>query len=437
MAAPTAGRIAALETLRAVRTGAFADRAFDAAAHRLDPRERAWTHELVYGTLRLRGRIDHHLTHHSSRPLRKLDPDTLDILRLGGYQLLEMDGVPDYAAVSASVDLARRFARRSAGFVNAVLQSLRRAPAASTFPSLESDPVAHLSTWGSHPAWLVERWIERFGADGARRLVESNNTRPDLYLRVLGPDPDSVTRMLGHSGVVTEPVRLLARALRVVEGSAATALGMAPVIVQDPAAGLVVCFAGAAPARVVDLAAAPGGKTIGLACDAPDPGRLVAAADISIQRMSRLRDNVARLGALAGGIAPVVADGRRPPFRRAQLVLLDAPCSGTGTLRRHADGRWRLRPGDLESLALLQAELLDAAAAAVEPGGLMVYSTCSLEREENEEQVEAFLNRHGEFTLERGPSLGDTLVGADGMLRVLPHEHGFDGAFAARLRRRS
>jgi 16S rRNA (cytosine967-C5)-methyltransferase len=436
VAAPTAGRIAALETLRAVRDGALVDRALDAAARRLDPRDRAWTHELVYGTFRLRGRLDHHLAHHSNRPLAALDADTLDILRLGAYQLLEMDGVPDYAAVSASVELARRFARRGAGFVNAVLQSLRRAPDASTFPTLERDPVAHLSTWGSHPRWLVERWIARYGVDATRRLTDANNSRPQLYLRALGHDVSGVAASLAAQGIETEPFELLPRALQVTRGTAAGALNAAPVIVQDPAAGLVVSFIDDVPARVVDLAAAPGGKAIGLACDAPDGERLVVAADLSSQRLVRLRENLTRLGLLAQGIAPVVADGRAPPFRSAGLVLIDAPCTGTGTFRRHPDGRWRVQPEDITALASLQAQLLDAAAPLVEPCGLLVYATCSLEREENEAQMEAFLERNTGFGLERGSAATAPVTDARGMLRVLPHEHGVDGAFAARLRRR-
>lgn len=433
--AATTGRIAALETLRSVRSGVLADRALADAARRLDPRDRAWTHELVYGTLRLRGRLDHHIAHHASRPLASIEADTLDILRLGAYQLLALDGVPDYAAVSASVDVARRCARRSTGFVNAVLQSLRRAPAASTFPSLERDPVAFLSTWGSHPRWLVERWVGRFGVAAARRLTEANNARPELYLRALGPDIGAVAASLAGRGIETEPFELLPRALRVIRGTPTAALHAAPVIVQDPAAGLVVSCVGDVPARVVDLAAAPGGKTIGLACDAPDPRRLVIAADVSPRRLARLVENAARLGPLARAIAPVAADGRAPPFRSAGLVLLDAPCTGTGTFRRHPDGRWRVQPEDVTLLAAVQAQLLQAAAPLVEPGGLLVYATCSLEEEENEAQVEEFLKRNRGFELERaaGPA---SVIDARGMLRVLPHEHGVDGAFAARLRRR-
>ncbi|MBR9990829.1 MAG: 16S rRNA (cytosine(967)-C(5))-methyltransferase RsmB [Gemmatimonadetes bacterium] len=436
MAAPTAGRIAAIETLRAVRAGELADRALDAAARRLDPRDRAWTHELVYGTLRLRGRLDHHLAHHSSRPLDTVDADALDILRLGAYQLLEMDGVPEYAAVSATVDLATRYVRRAAGFVNAVLQSLRRAPAASTFPTLEEDPVAHLATWGSHPRWLVERWVGHYGPAAAARLTAANNRRPELYLRALGVDVSAVTAALAGQGIETEPFELLPRALHVKGGTAAAALRAAPVIVQDPAAGLVVSFIGDVPARVVDLAAAPGGKTMGLACDSPSAGRLVIAADVSSGRLDRVLENRSRLGSLATGVVPVVADGRAPPFRSAGLVLIDAPCTGTGTFRRHPDGRWRVRPDDITALAELQRQLLDGAAPIVAPGGLLVYATCSLEREENEVQVEAFLNTHTDFALEAGDGPADVLDGR-GMLHVLPHEHGVDGAFAARLRRRS
>ncbi|HEX6306777.1 MAG TPA: transcription antitermination factor NusB [Longimicrobiales bacterium] len=435
MAAATAARIAAFEILRAVRAGALADRALERAARRLEPRDRAWTQELVYGTVRLRGRLDHHIAAHSSRPLESLDPDTHDILRLGAYQLLEMGGVPAYAAVSQSVELARRSARRSAGFVNAVLQSLRRAPVASTFPTLETEPVAHLTTWGSHPRWLVERWVARFGVDAACRLVEADNRRPELYVRALGPDVSAVASRLGDRGLAPEPCALLPRAFRLTAGSAADALAAAPVIVQDPAAGLVVDFIGDVPRRVLDLAAAPGGKAIGLACDAPDPERVVAAADLSVRRLDRLRENAARLGDLARSIVPVVADAHAPPFRPADLVLLDAPCTGTGTFRRHPDGRWRIGPEQLAALASLQTRLLDAAAPLVRPGGLLVYATCSLEPEENEDQVEAFLGRNGAFLLEPGTGVPASVIDGRGLLRVLPQEHGVDGAFAARLRR--
>jgi len=436
----TPARVAALEAMRAIRAGALADRAFDDAARALDARDRAWLHELLYGLLRLRGRIDHILSGLSKRPLTALDPDILDILRLGAYQLLEMGSVPSYAAVSESVELAKRSHRSAAGFVNGVLQSLRRAGSASTFPPLEADAAAHLSTWGSHPRWLVERWIAQSGADDAARLVAANNTRPALYLRALGDDVAGVRARLESAGVATEALPWAPQALHVIEGSVADALAAAPVIVQDPAAGLVATFGDdAAATSIVDVAAAPGGKALALAHAAAE--RVVFAADVSRSRMSRLLENARRLqrpapeGTGVARVRAVVADGRSPPFRSADLVLLDAPCTGTGTLRRHPDGRWRLQPQDLAALASLQVELLDAAAALVRPGGLLVYSTCSLEPEENEVQVKRLLERNPELVLEPVRGADASLVGADGMLRVLPHVHGVDGAFMARLRR--
>lgn len=440
MAGPATARPAALDILRAVRSGGLADRALERVGRQLDPRERALAHELAYGVLRLRGRLDHRLEPHSKRPLNRLDPDILDILRLGAYQLTELGGVPEYAAVSESVELAKRARRSAAGFVNGVLQSLRRAPDASTFPTLAEDPVAHLVTWGSHPRWLVERWIARFGAEVAARLTAAANERPDLYVRVLGADRAGARRLLEAAGATVASVPFLDRALRVVEGSAAAVLAAAPVIVQDPAAGLVVSYIGPVPGRVLDLAAAPGGKALALAADTPDPVRIVVAADLSQSRMRRLRENAARLarptpeGLGPIGVAPVVADGRRPPFRAAPLVLVDAPCTGTGTLRRHPDGKWRIGPEDLRSLVRVQRELLEAAAGLVMPGGLLVYSTCSLEAEENEMQVTSFLERHDDFHVEPGAVAPGLTAG--GMLHVLPHVHGVDGAFAARLRRR-
>jgi 16S rRNA (cytosine967-C5)-methyltransferase len=441
--APTPARTVALEALRGVRSGALAGSAFEAAAARLDPRDRAWSQELVFGTLRLRARLDHRLAPLSTRPLDRVDPDVLDILRLGAYQLTEMGGVPAYAATSQSVDLAKSIGSRSAaGFVNGVLQSLRRAGPASTFPAFEADPAAHLTTWGSHPGWLVQRWIARYGTDGALRLVEANNTRPELYLRALGDVP-RVVELLDAAGVRVESVAGAPHSLHVVEGSVQAALAAAPVIVQDPAAGLVATYVGApADARIVDLAAAPGGKALALAAAQPAP-RIVAGADLSRSRLVRMEENIVRLArradsAAAGAVGIVVADGRRPPFRPVDVVLLDAPCTGTGTLRRHPDGRWRVGPDDLAALASLQRMLLDAAVGAVAPGGLLAYSTCSLEPEENEEQVESFLERHREFEIERGqPPAGGTagVVQTDGALRVLPHVHGWDGAYAVRLRR--
>lgn len=434
--AATASRVAALDILRAVHEGSLADRALDRATHGFDTRDRAWVQELVYGTFRMRARLDHRLAAHTRRPLDAVDPDLLDILRLGAYQLLEMHGVPSYAAVSQSVELAKIASRGAGGFVNGVLQSLRRNPDAATFPSFDRDPAGYLSTWGSHPLWLVERWLVRYGAEATRALTEANNTRPGLYVRVLD---GRAAELLREAGIDTEPVPLAPMSLRIVDAGI-RALDAAPVIVQDPAAALVVEYSDDGAALVVDLAAAPGGKAIALAASA-SPGRYVVASDLTWRRTSRLRDNVRRLrGASPAGrpslpISVVVADALHAPYAAADMVLLDAPCTGTGTLRRHPDGRWRVTPEDLTSLVELQARLLEAASTHVGTGGLLAYATCSLEPEENEGQVEAFLRRHPEFVVERSARVDAALMHDDGSLRVLPHVHGLDGAYCALLRK--
>lgn len=429
----TGTRRVALEVLTAVRAGEFADRALARVGDQLDSRDHAWVQELVYGTFRLRGRLDHILEGYVRSGLGALDPVVHDVLRLGTYQLLEMGGVPAYAAVSQSVELARAAgAGRAAGLVNGVLQSVRRGKDRIEFPSLESDPVGHLATWGSHPRWLVERWVSRWGAADAKALVEVNNRRPDLFLRPVGLDADDAVARLSNAGIDAEIVAGFPDSVRVVSGGGPReALAIVPGVVQDPAAAMVVRFADISEgSTVIDLSAAPGGKTVGLA----ERAGYVVAADLSVGRLRRVRSNAERAGVI-DRVGLVVGDGRFPPFRATDAVLIDAPCAGTGTLRRHPDGRWRITEADIEALTALQRELLIAAVPLVRPGGLLIYSTCSVEPEENEEQIERFLEEHDDFRLLPPPAgLDDTMI-SEGYLALLPQRQGVDGAFAARLER--
>lgn len=432
-AAATGSRRAALELLRRVRAGELADRAFDEVARPLEPRDRAWVHEAAYGVLRLRGRLDAMLRPHVRGGLGRLEPDVLDVLRLGAYQLTRMDGVPSYAAVSQTVELARAAgAPRAAGLVNAVLQALlRAAPLAPPDPA-RADAAA-LAEWGSHPLWLVERWLARWGPVATAALLEANNTRPELYLTPVGVEPEEARRRLAERGIESEARPGFPDSLRVLPpAGAAEALAAVPGVVQDPASAAVVRYADVPEgARVLDLCAAPGGKAAALGARA---GYLVAA-DLSLHRMRRVRENLLRVE--SANTSLVVADARTPPFRPMDAVLIDAPCTGTGTFRRHPDGRWRISPADVDALARLQAEILDGAATCVARGGLLVYSTCSLEPEENEAQVERFLDDHPEFALEPPATSIDPALLRDGVLVVLPQRSGTDGAFAARLRRRA
>jgi 16S rRNA (cytosine967-C5)-methyltransferase len=403
------------------------------AAAGAEPRERAFAHELAYGTTRLRGRIDHLLSLRLHEPIGALQPEVREVLRLGAYQLLYMTGVPTYAAVSESVELVRAsVGSRPAGLVNAVLRQVGQAgDGAEHFPAFADDPLGFLESWGSHPRWMLERWIARWGVDTARRLVEADNARPVTSLIPLEVTIEEAAVQLRHAGLDAKAIGGVAPRVQLGEGVApAEALGALPrAIVQDAASNLVARYADIPEGtKVADLCAAPGGKTLALA----DRPIYTLAADRSESRLQMVKENARRVGRPLG---LVVADARHPPLSRVDAVLLDAPCTGTGTLSRRPDARWRLQPGAVAELAVVQREMLEAAAEVVADGGLLVYSTCSLEPEENQEQVEAFLGRHPEFGIEPTDAVAAELIDAQGRLFVTPQDTGFDGAFAARLRK--
>jgi 16S rRNA (cytosine967-C5)-methyltransferase len=433
----TEARFAAAEICAELRNGHLLDGAFDRHTNRLDPRDRRFTRELVYGMLRRRAWLDAVLAERVKGGLARLDGDLRDLLRLGAYQLLLMRSVPAYAAIAQTVELAkRRHGMGASKLVNAVMRRLDR-ESKGELPAVETppDPIDALALMESHPRWLVARWIARWGEEETRKLLQSNNTEAPLVARPVHAVREQVEAMLEAAGVVVADVPLVHDSILFASPvSALSELGayrQGLFHIQDPASTLVTMYA-AAPdgARVADLCAAPGGKTIELSRRAS----VVYASDLSPGRLRRVLDNVRRLE--LDNVIPYVADARRPALGEVDLVLLDAPCTGTGTLRRHPDARWRLKPSDLAVMTSLQRDLLRNAAKLVVPGGLLVYSTCSLETEENDEQVERFLAEHREWRLEPPPDGTVPAAVLDaGRLRVLPHRHGTDGAFAARLRR--
>jgi 16S rRNA (cytosine967-C5)-methyltransferase len=366
-------------------------------------------------------------------PLADLDAAVLEILRLGSYQLLYMTGVPTYAAVSEAVELARReVGPAPTGLVNAALRGVAEAgDGAANFPAFDADPMGYLETFGSHPRWLLERWSGRWGLDAVRTLVEADNRRPATYLLPLQVSPTDAVAELATAGLGAEAVGEGSACVRLHEEvTPAQALAALPsALVQDPASNLVMRYADVPRGtKVADLCAAPGGKVISVA----DRPLYTLAADRSEPRLHMVKENARRVRRALG---LVVADARRPPFRDLDVVLLDAPCSGTGTFARRPDARWKLRPASIGELTEVQRTMLDAAAEVVRPGGLLVYSTCSLESEENESQVDAFLARHAEFRVDATDAVPSKYVDASGMLVVTPQASGFDGAFAARLRK--
>ena len=423
-------RRAALKALERVRGGEPLDAALDRVLGALPEDDRRLAYEIAAGVLRTRTALDARLAPLVPRGWEKVAPPLQDVLRIGAYQLGALDRVPAHAAVSTSVALAREAGgERAGGFVNAVLRQVARTPSAP--PPAGGDAAATLAAKYSHPEWLVRRWVERFGTEAATALLERNNARPTLVLQPARAPLDELRERWEAAGIRTEPAPFGAGLLtdRSRPGDL-PGFAEGDFVVQDPAQALVAWFADLPPDTIAyDACAAPGGKAIALGRSA----RGVVAADVSRSRARRLAENVRRAG--SGREHVIVADARRPPVRGAGAVLVDAPCLGTGTFARHPDARWRVSPEALARLAAQQADLLDAASEAVRPGGLLVYATCSLEPEENEQQVDRFLERHPVFHREPAEGFPAALLSAKGDLMILPHRHAMDGGFAARLRR--
>ncbi len=462
--------------------------------------------ELVYGALRWRNRLDYVIDRFSKVPAARMNHIVRNILRLGAYQLLFLDRVPAAAACNESVVLAKQWQLGGlAGFVNGLLRNIARSRHEIAYPSLEEEPVLHISTKYSHPAWLVERWIRRFGVEETISLCRCNNQPPPVVLRcnTLKIEPDGLRDQLGREGIVVSPSPLLQEALRVVQfaswpsgGSeqeerraspgrpaaisgersdqgghggalqcspqsnnrseeqgrrAASGLGSSVTgsiafrngyfAVQDESSMLAsILLQPRAGSLVIDACSGPGGKTTHLAQIMKNRGRLVAL-DIHPHRLKLIRDACNRLGITI--VETLLIDAAAPPAEllgQADYLLVDAPCSGSGVIRRRPDLRWRIREQDLPVLASQQLKILEGACECVKPGGSMLYSTCSTEPEENDEVVDKFLDGHRQWQpLDIGSQAPQAfLISAEdreralrGCLQLWPHHHGTDGFYVA------
>lgn len=430
----TAARRQAFRILLALeRTGpTLADLLADAEVESLPVRDRAFLHELLLGALRQRAALDHALLPLLHRPPEQLDPEPLAALRLGAYQLLHMR-VPPRAAVAESVDLARASAPRSAGFVNAVLRRLsREGPAAP--PDVTGDPLAWLTTVGSLPRWLAERWLERLGPETAVARARAFLERPPVVLRLNPRVPDARSRAQA-AGLELRP--LVVPGAWEARGASAAALAAEGVVyVQDQGSQLVARLAASA-GTVLDACAAPGGKST-LMADLGGPRTRVVAAEVSLSRVRTLSYLVRRWG--SSNVSVVAADASHPPFRGDfDSVLLDAPCTGLGTLGRNPDIKWRLTSADISHAdvarqARRQRDLLLSVSGLVKPGGVLVYSVCSTEREEGEDVVEGFLAANASFKAFPLPVWATPFFQGP-FARTLPERDGGDGFFVAALRR--
>ena len=426
-------RVAAFEVLRAVGSGgADLGAALARVRARLpDERDRALAGEIATGTLRWQGAFDHVIARFVNRPLARLDPEVLDILRLTMFQVLHLDRIPVSAAVKDAVDLAGKAGKRSAaGLVNAVLRRVARERDRLPLPARPADPkdrdaaLAYLAITLSHPQWLVERWLDRHGFEAAETWARFNNAPAPLTLRAnnLRITRQELAARLVSEGIVCEPGPHAPDALIVRQGNpvGSPLHDEGLFVIQDEASQAVAHYAAAGNGeRILDACASPGGKTLILA--AANRKGLIVASDVRGRRVDLLRRTVDRSG--ARNVAIVQADAARPlPFGVVfDRVLLDVPCSGLGTVRRDPDIKWRRQPSDLPALASAQLRMLEHAAGVLKAGGALVYATCSSEPEENEHVVEEFRRRHPQFHLETAP------------LATLPFRDGLEAFFAAIL----
>ena len=457
---PTVARLAAVRVLERVeRVGAYADVALHhtLAQSNMASADRRLATDLVYGTLRWRGRIDYLLGDALDRKLDSIEPLVLTTLRMGAYQIHYSDRIPDTAAVDEAVRCARALgAERATGLVNATLRRVAREREKIVFPDWKQDPLGHLEHALSLPRWIAERWLEDHG-DAAPALAEACNrppphtiranlqrgTRDQLLGQIRENFPDALPCTLASRGIVLGRSGDAGRDSRFREGL---------YTVQDEASQAVVDLLDVAPHhRVLDLCAAPGTKTTAIAEQLSDQGS-VLALDRHRGRLGLVAQSARRLG--LRGISTLTRDatrslddlplaaGESTPTGGAQFhrVLVDAPCSGLGALRRNPDARWRLRASDPLRLGAIQSSLLERAAQVVSPGGSLVYSTCTVLREENELIVDRFLETHSNFQLVDPKTLPPTLASVldeRGLMRCHPHINDSDGFFAARLERKN
>jgi 16S rRNA (cytosine967-C5)-methyltransferase len=433
-------RLAAFEILLRVEDGAYASILLAQKEDELDYRDRALCHELVMGVLRWQLWLDRLAEYFTKRPKDDLDVAIRVILRLGLYQLRFLSRVPASAIVNESVNLVHHARLRSAGgLVNAVLRRAARELEVDPAEGI-SDPIERVAVATSHPAWLVERWTKAFGNEEADAFARVNNQAAPISFRIVQQraSEEEVISKLRASGAEVEPSKIAKHAWRITESRPALSELVAGgyVYLQDEASQLVAEALDAKPGdRVLDLCAAPGSKTTQIGGGMSKSG-IVVASDVHAHRLRTVKDT-AKLHDL-GNIRCLVLNGLEAlPLKDNSFdrVLVDAPCSGTGTLRRNPEIRWRISADDIDDLSLRQKQLLHNAARVVKPGGRLVYSTCSVEPEENESVVQMFLENNINFSLADLP-FGNALT-IPGTARTWPQHQDTDGFFVAAFQRSS
>lgn len=438
-------REVALKIIGEVDTGgAYANIALarELGRQRLSDQDRRFVTELVYGTVKAGETLDWLLGHYSSRPPAQIPAVIRNILRMGLYQLFFLSKVPSSAACNQAVELAKKYGHAgTVKFVNAVLRSAARDPEKAAYPDREKEPARYLSLKYFHPAWLIARWLDRLGVEECEALCLADNTTPPLCLRTntLKTNREELLERLGAEGVDCvpsdwTPEGIVCREFPALATLASLREGLFQV--QDESSMLVGHVLAPQPGEfVIDACGAPGGKSTHIAALMGDKGR-VLSVDLYDHKLKITAENAARLGISIIETKQFDATKIGTLYSgQADRVLVDAPCSGLGVLRRKPDSRWRKTESMLTDLPKLQGAILSSAADCVKPGGVLVYSTCTTEPEENQQVVEAFLAARPEFTLQ---TTGEYLPvpRAEKMIQLWPQRDGVDGFFIARMIRR-
>ena len=411
------------------------------AAAQLDSRDAALATQLCFGVLQNQMLLDFYLSKFSNIPLKRMESKVLQILRLGAYQMLFLDKIPQSAAVNSAVTMAKAHCKnaRASGMVNGILRSLARS--VDQMPTIPAhDRAEYLSTLYSHPKWLVEAYIQAVGEEEAARLMAANNSQPPTAVMVntVRTTAEELTALLTEERVSVQPHPWLDDCLllsRTGDLEQLEAFRQGLFYVQDAASRLSILAANPKPGmKVLDCCAAPGGKSFAMAIAMGNEGT-ITSCDLHPHKKRLIQAGADRLG--LDIITPVTADGKvfRPEWEGAfELVLVDAPCSGLGVIRKKPDIRYK-DPEPLAELPSIQMEILENASRYVRPGGTLVYSTCTVLRRENEAVAQAFLARHGDFKAETFTLPGEIGDVPSGMITLWPHRHGTDGFFICKMRK--
>lgn len=434
-------RGAAVKLLNRIeRTDSYLDKLLDAELKSKDipDIDKSLFAEIVHGVLRWQGRLDWILNGFTHGNFLKSEVNIRNALRVALYQIMFLTQVPQYAAVNEAVEFIKKIrGEKFAGFVNAVLRNIIRTLDAIHYPDPEEDLVQYLAVYYSHPTWMVKRWLDRFGRQETEKFLSVNNEIPDLTLRInkLKITPSDFLALLEKNNINFQGSSYIDYFIRVKSLSGISQLNIFqsgfftvqdesaafPVLLLDPKSG----------ERIIDMCAAPGGKTTFIAELMKNEGTVVAI-DKYESKLNLIKASCQRLGIT--NVETLAADSSELTIEPADRILVDAPCSGLGALRKKPDIKWKREPEDIQKLTIRQLSLLENASRLLKQGGILVYSTCTTEREENNEVVEKFLQKHPEFVVENATYyVNKSVVTSDGFVETYPHHHHLDGSFAVRL----